>query len=358
MAFINFYLTKNSWPWQFADLLQNEQNFCELRPVLNIFRNFSPYSVIILFLFAIGFKLQALLHPALPHIDPDQVVWKGIMQLFRLVLGNSAFACTFFALINSFGQALYLNKIAASQHLFHKATYLPAVTFLLVSSLYPSWNYLSAPLLCNWLSLLIISNTLQLYATAEPRKKLFNIGCFISLAIFLHFPYIFAVPMLLLSLTVLRPFKVAEWIIALLGIITPVYFLAGILFLTDNFPVIEKIPSLSIALPRQLDHPAIFLSIVSVFVISGVMGVYYLQTFMSRMLIQPKKLWWVIIIFAVLSIFASVTTVGKEYNQWLITLPAIALVITNSWLKEQFRWISNGVFYLMIATLIYVQWFS
>jgi len=326
--------------------------------VLNIFKNFSPYSVIILFLFAIGFKLQALLHPALPYIDPDQVAWKGIMRALRFVLGNSAFACTFFALINSFGQALYLNKIAASQHLYHKATYLPAVTFLLISSLYPSWNYLSAPLFCNWLGLIVLSNTLQLYATTEPRKKLFNIGCFISLAILLHFPYIFAIPMLLLALTVLRPFKIAEWIIAMLGIITPVYFLAGILFLTDNLSLIKEIPALAVALPGQLDRPAVFLSIVAVFLISCVMGAYYLQTFMSRMLIQPKKLWGVIIIFSLLSILAGGITVGKEYNQWLITLPPLALIISNGWLKEQFRWISNSLFYLMIATLIYIQWFS
>jgi len=335
-----------------------KETFANFVPVLNIFRNFSPYSVIILFLFAIGFKLQAILHPALPYIDPDQVAWKGIMQVLRAILGNSAFACTFFALVNSFGQALYLNKIAATHHLFHKATYLPAITFLLISSLYPTWNYLSAPLICNWLGLLILSNTLQLYATAVPRKKLFNIGCLIALATFLHFPYVLAIPMLMLALSILRPFKIAEWVIAILGIITPVYFLAGILFLTDSLYILKQMPALSIALPGQLDHPAIVLSIITIFVTLLVMGIYYLQTFMSRMLMQPRKLWWVIVLSAALTTIAGVITVGREYNQWLIALPAISLIISNGWLKEKFRWISNGLFYLTIATLVYVQWFS
>lgn len=326
--------------------------------MLNVFRNFSPYSVIILLLFAIGFKLQALLHPALPYIDADQVAWSGLMQAFRFILGNSAFACTFFALVNSFGQALYLNKIAANHHLFHKTTYLPAITYLLVSSLYPSWNYLSAPLMCNWLGLLILSNTLQLYATPDPRKKLFNIGCFISLAAFLHFPYIFAIPLLLLALSILRPFKAAEWIIAVLGIVTPVYFLAGLLFLANGLPLLKEIPTLAVALPRQLDHPAAFLSIVSILLVLTVMGAYYLQAFMSRMLIQPKKLWWVVILFALFSAVAGVATVGKEYSQWLTAVPFVALIIANGWLRERFRWIGSLLFYFTLATLIYVQWFS
>ncbi len=326
--------------------------------MLQVFRNFSPYAVIILFLYAIGFKLGALLHPVVPQASEAQVIWKGILDFLHIFLGKSAFAFTFFALINSFGQALYLNKIAATHHLFSKATYLPAVTYLLVSSLVPHWNYLSAPMVANWLALMILSNILQLYSTSEPRKKLFNIGCFISIAAFVHFPYFILAAALLLSLALLRPFKAGEWVIAILGIITPVYFIAGILFLTDKMPWLSQIPELDLAIPTKINQPKIFYTTVTVMAILGGFGAYSLQAFMSRMLIQPKKLWGVVLLVGFLCIIAGLSTVGAERSNWLITLPAFSLLFTAGWMRDQKKWISSVVFYVCIAALIFTQWFA
>jgi hypothetical protein len=326
--------------------------------VLQVFRNYSPYAVIILFLFAIGFKLGALLHPVLPVASAEQVIWQGVLDFLHLLLGQSAFAFTFFALINSFGQALYLNKIAATHHLFNRATYLPALTFLLISSLVPQWNYLSAPLIGNWLLLMILSNTLQLYGTTEPRKKLFNIGCFISIAAFLHTPYFMLAVAVLASLALLRPFKAGEWVIAVLGIITPIYFLTGILFLVDKISWLQQIPEIDLAIPRTINMPQVFYTVVGIMVCLGLFGAFTLQNFMSRMLIQPKKLWGVTLLMTFLCIVAGLTTVGSERSNWLVAVPLLSLLLSAAWMREQNKWISSVLFYCTIAALIYIQWFA
>lgn len=326
--------------------------------MLNIFRSFNPYSVFALFLVAIVFKLAFLVHPVMPYsVAESQYVWLWLSEFLSSALGNSAFLLTFFGIVNLFGQALYLNRIANAHHLFPKASYLPAMSYVLLTSLFKDWNYLSAGLVANWLLLAMLSGMLQLYASPDARKKIFNIGCYISLAAILVFPNIAFVALLLLALGVLRPFKLSEWMVGLLGILTPVYFLAGILFLVDDLPLLTRMISLGFSLPARLAQPEIVLTAFSTILLLMVVGIYYLNLFMSRMLIQNKKWWYVVICFLLISLIAGTFTVAKGYNQWMAALIPVTFIITNSWFEERRKWLTKVFIYLFLAVIIFIQWF-
>lgn len=326
--------------------------------MLRLFKSYNPYSVIILFLFAILFKLAILLHPEPVLIAAhSQIVWTKVADFIASVLGNSDFLITFFALINTFGQAIFLNRIANRHHLFPKATYLPALGFILISSLFREWNYLSAALVSNWLLLAMLSSMLQLYNTQDARKQIFNIGCYISLASLLVFPNIVFLLLLFLVLIILRPFKPAEWMVALLGLITPFYFLAALLFLTDQLTLANRVLSVGFSLPSQIKNPEIVLSAFSIILILLVTGFYYLNNHMSRMLIQNKKWWWVVILCFITSLIAGTFTVATGYNQWMAFLAPATLIFTNAWFEERKKWINNLLFYLVVSVIIFVQWY-
>jgi hypothetical protein len=326
--------------------------------VLSLFRSYNPYSVIVLFLFAILFKMAILIQPeAVFTATNSQIVWIKIAGFLEKILGNAPFLITFFALANTFGQAIYLNRIANRHHLFPKTTYLPALGYILITSLLKEWNYLSAALVSNWLILAMLSSLLQLYNAQDARKQIFNIGCFISLMSLLVFPNIIFIALLLLALAILRPFKAAEWMVGLLGILTPFYFLAGLLFLFDALPLLERMIAVGFSLPKQIREPAITLTGFSVLLVLLVTGMYYLNIFMGRMLIQNKKWWWVIIAGFVISLIAGVFTVARGYNQWMAMLVPATLIISNMWFEERRKWITSLSFYLLLAVVIFVQWF-
>lgn len=326
--------------------------------MLNIFRSFNPYSVFALFLVAIIFKLAFLVHPDMPyHVADSQYVWLKLSGFFESMLGHSAFLLTFFALVNIFGQAIYLNRIANTHHLFPKASYLPAMGYVLITSLFKDWNYLSAALISNWLLLGMLSGMLQLYASPDARKKIFNIGCYISLTGMLVFPNMAFIVLLLLALAVLRPFKLSEWMVGLLGLLTPVYFLAGVLFLADDLPLLTKMVSIGFSLPAKLQYPGIVLTAFSIILLLLITGVYYLNIFMSRMLIQNKKWWYVVIFSFFISIIAGVFTVAKGYNQWMAVLIPATFIISNTWFEERRKWLPRVFIYLLAGVIIFVQWF-
>lgn len=326
--------------------------------MLQLFRSYNPYSVIVLFLVAIFLKLAVLIHPQMVlTVSQSQIVWLKLSGVLETLLGHSAFLITFFALVNLFGQAIFLNRIAARHHLFPKSTYLPALTYVLATSLFRDWNYLSAALMSNWLLLAMLSAMLQLYSATDVRKQIFNIGCFISLTAMLVFPNIIFILLLLLSLAILRPFKAAEWMVGLLGIITPFYFLAGILYLGDDFDLLKRMIAIGFSLPEGIKNPEIVVTVLSFFIVLLGAGIFYLNHFMSRMLFQNKKWWWVIVAALLISAIAGIFTVAKGYNQWMAMLVPASFIIANIWFEERKKWLTAVFFYLFAAVTIFAQWY-
>ena len=325
--------------------------------MLNIFRNYNPFSVIALFVWTLLLKLSILIHPEPAFFAArSQVMWLKLSTFLYLILGNAPFLITFFAVCNLFGQAIFLNSIANRHHLFPKSNYFPALSYILVTSLFTDWNYLSAALISNWLILAMLSSMLKLYAASDARKQIFNIGCFISLTAMLVFPDIIFICLLLLALAILRPFKAAEWMVALLGILTPFYFLAGLLYLSDDLYLMKHMMSIGFSLPKKLDNAPVVLASFSMMIIMIVTGIYYLNYFMSRMLFQNKKWWWVIFAAFFISILAGIFTVAKGYNQWMALLVPGSFIIANAWFEERKRWVTNVLFYLFVAVIIFAQW--
>jgi hypothetical protein len=306
---------------------------------------------------AIFLKLAILTHPEMVlATNQSQIIWLKLSGVLETVLGRSPFLITFFAVVNLFGQAIFVNRIANRHHLYPKATYLPALTYILVTSLFEDWNYLSAALISNWLLLAMLSAMLQLYSAGDVRKQIFNIGCFISITAMLVFPNIIFIALLLLSLAILRPFKVAEWLVGLLGLLTPFYFLAGILYLTNDLVLLKRMVSIGFSIPKHIEQPELMTICFSMIGLMLIVGIFYLNNFMGRMLFQNKKWWWVVIASFVISIVAGIFTVSKGYNQWMAVLIPTSFLIANAWFEERRKWITTIFFYLFVAVIIFAQW--
>ena len=60
--------------------------------------------------------------------------------------------------------------------------------------------------------------------SADRKKNIFNIGLLSGLSILIFFPTFLFVFVVLFGLLIFRPFRIQEWFIVILGIITPFYF--------------------------------------------------------------------------------------------------------------------------------------
>ena len=324
--------------------------------MLKLFRTSSPYSVIALFLVAILLKLNYLIHPVSIAALPDQVIWNSIVAQTLHIFGNAAFGFTFLGIINIVFQGIYLSRISWEFNLFPYDSYLPALSFILVTSLFPDWNYISAFSITNWFILIAFKNIFQLYALKDGNKSLFNIGALISLSAIFVFPYILFLILFFIGLAVLRSFKLKEWLMLFLGIFTPIYILLSVFFLTDNMLVLKELIPFGFSFQHfQQNAIATYLSLglLSLFLI---IGFFYLNVFSSRMLMQVKKNWGIILVYLIVSLLVGVFSVWSGFSVWLPAILPISLIFTNLWFEERKSWIAKVVFYLFIAVIIFVQW--
>lgn len=323
--------------------------------MLHLFRNNSPYTVILLFLFALLIKLPALLHPVAPVALPHHATYGLVLRMCDSVLQGNAFGYTFLALAILFGEAIYLNTIVVRHRLFNKATYLPAFLYLALSSVSTQFSFFSPFLLVNACVLGALDISLHFAHTLQPRKQMFNAGFLLSLASLLHFPAVAYFPFFIFAMLMLRPFNIGEWVVAMLGYLTPYYFFAGILFLADRFPLLQRWPELSLTLPARSSFPAAMVAAITGAGLLLAAGLLALHGQMSKATIYVRRSWSVVVALLITSLIAAVLSQHYRQSCWLLLVPGFALVASATLHLEKRKRLSNFAFLLILAFTIYCQ---
>ncbi len=323
--------------------------------MLHLFRNYTPFTVLILIIATFVMKLQALSNPVFPVALPDHIFYENLLHFLGGIFGDSAFAFTLFAILNLFGQAMFLNHITVRHRLFRQNNYFPAYSYILITSIAPAFNHFSEPLLINWLLLVSLNILLSLNQTTHPRKQIFNAGFFICLPMLIQFPSIGFFLLFLGALLLLRSFNAGEWVVGLLGYITPIYFFLGILFLIDKFHMLPEIPELGFSLPAQFDNKVYRTGTIIGLAILLFTGIASIQNLLPRVTIYVRRSWLLIFIYLVVALAVTFIAVSAINAEWLLIIPPLALIIANSFVLEKSKRFSNFTFYFSLILLIFCQ---
>src|SRR5690606_13562002 len=136
--------------------------------------------------------------------------------------------------------------------------------------------------------------------------------------------------LLLIALNILRPFKLREWVLFGIGFTLLLYFYVAYLFLTDNINNIATLFSVGFDFKAEYNNLTVFLVGMGLIVMAIVWGIFYLQNFMSRMVIKTKKYWSIVIIFMVTSLLTILFSDTKDtLNNWILIVPSVALIAAN-----------------------------
>lgn len=323
--------------------------------MLNLIRNNSPYTVIILFIATLILKLNVLAHPTTPVAMPDHFVYKWIIDVLNVLLGGSPFGYTLLTVVMIFGQAIYLNAIGSRYKLFSKSNYILAFTYLVLTSVYPPFNYFSEPVLLNWCLLGALDSMLNLHQTTHPRKQIFNAAFILCLAPIIQFPAVGFVVLLFAGLLLLRSFNFGEWIVGIIGYLTPVYFFVCFLFLFDALPLFKEWPHIGLSLTKNITNPVYLIGcLVGIFVLFSC-GVFVLQSQMPKAVIYVRRSWWVFLVYLIVSVGITIVTDSFVTSAWLISIPPLAMVIANGLALEKRKGFSNFILYFSLLLVVFCQ---
>ena len=323
--------------------------------MLQLFRNNTPYTVVILFIFTLLVKLQALVHPVAPVLLPDSQAYNMLANLFGTVLGRNGFGFTMLTVVLLFGQGIYLVAITAKHRLFVKTSYLPAFAYIALTALLPDFNFFSPQLIVNWLMLAAFDIFLRFTQPQSPRKYIFNAGFLLALAAIVQSSALCYILLFLIVLVILRPFNPSEWMVGLMGYLTPVYFLAGILYLAGHLNEMRNLIHVGISLPQQVPHPRHLIgSVVGILVLLSA-GLYVMNDSRSRQAISVRRAWTSAVLWFVIAIPVCIFTPKGQPAAWLCMMPPLALLTSQPLVLEKSKRFSNFVFYFFIILIVFCQ---
>ena len=300
-------------------------------------------------------KWQIMLHPILPIVEKEHFTYNLLFTIPKFIFGDAAIGYSLFSVSLLIGLAFYLNYIVVKHKLFSQNTFLPAFSFLLLTSFFPNQNYLSETIVESFFVLAGIDIILGLSHIANPRTAIFNAGFFMSFPLLFQASGFGFLLLFFVSLALLRPFQIAEWLVGIIGFFTPVYFFVCLLFLFDKIEVLHQFPLFDCNYLQAADFKGLHLLLLIGFFILIATGLFSLQQNLPRVTIYVRRGWLVMISYCILALAIIFLSASTSYQGWILLMPPLTMIISQSFCLEKTKRFSSFTFYFSILLFIFSQ---
>lgn len=253
-------------------------------------------------------------------------------------------------------QAIRLNTALNSLKMFQQQHYTVAMCYILFSGFFVQWTHITSALIANFLIVWIFLKLANLNSHTSPKNLLFNTGLICGITILAYHPTISLILIAFFALAIIRPFRVAEWVVLLMGIILPFYFLGAYLFLIDQFNLFTNfLPNIDLHVPiKKVD--AITWFGIAVLLITLIAGIFYNQENSGRMLLQIRKNWGVMLVLLLLMLPIPFIFKNATLESAVLSLVPISALAANFYTYPKRLLIPNLLFWLSAAFLVYNNW--
>ncbi len=322
--------------------------------MVSIFREKSAVSVFWLIALSIIIHGQFIVAPPQVLVSSADGWMKAVLQPF-IGMPSAIVILLYQAIVII--QALRLSVVLNNLRLFPKLYFIPALCYLFLTSLYPSWNNITPALLINFLILWLFSLMARMYSAAQSKPLIYNVGFLTGTIALLYSPSLFLIPVSFFALALLRAFRLNEWMILLLGALTPSYLLAAVLFLNDSISLFTSaLPQFHWhLLSRENATPLLITGAAGGLLI--IAGVVAWQANIGRMIIQTRRCWSVLFLLFLFSIPLVFGIKGEDTTVWLLGMIPAAALSSNIFVYSKNNFLQNALFWLLVVVIIFNNWF-
>ncbi len=263
------------------------------------------------------------LHSRAPQLQPqDGFFYKAFLGFVNPVAKAMPAVYSIITFLLLFVQAISLNKIMNSQRMFKQVNNLTGMSFLLITSLFSEWFSLSAPLIVNSFLIWIFGRLCTLYNNANPKAGIFNIGLVAGLCSFFYFPSTAFILLIMVGITIARPFRLQEWIIGLVGIITPAYIFASWLFISGTWTS-YRFPGFSVSYPHFLGSRTAYMALALLAIATGA-GIYFVNKNFGRQVLQIRKSWQLLFLYIAVAALVPFLNASLNFSYWILLVVPVS----------------------------------
>ena len=170
-------------------------------------------------------------------------------------------------------QALHFNWILNKHEVLYKASWMPALIYLLICTILPPFFWFHPLIFANSILLFALDKLFYLYKNEHPLGFEFDSAFLMALAALFYFPLIVFILFYFVSILFLRPFSWRDWIVGLLGFMLP-FFFAFVYYFWNNMLLTFYERVFISCIKKQIELQSVFLhgytfTLVLVAIISG-----------------------------------------------------------------------------------------
>lgn len=324
--------------------------------MIGTFKANNPYNSFLLFVYGFVLKLPMFIYPTVPQPRKlDGILYRELLTWLEPAGKPFPILYSFIAFIFLYIQAISINKLLNNHRLLPKPNYFAGMSYLLITSLFDEWNVLSAPLIINLLLIWVLSRLCNLYNNPDAKAMLYNTGLVTGLASLFYFPSIAFFLLIIVGIIITRPFKLPEWIISVLGILTPYYFLGAWFFLTNRWEK-YKFPGMTVTLPRFNETTWSYTAIMFV-LFTIVVGIVFVQNNMLRLIVQSRKSWSLIYLYLAVAVLVPFLNADHSFDYWILTAVPVATFAAAAFLFPERKWFSLSIHWILVFLSIVTGYF-
>ncbi len=255
-------------------------------------------------------------------------------------------------------QAFLLIQFNKKYILINYRTYLPAFFYILISASFVQLHRLN-PVIIGCLFIYIALHFIfSTYRNDYALNRVYLAGFFIAIASLIWAPFTAFILILFISLLVLRPFIGREWVVGILGFLTPFLFafVYYFVFFDQHFNVLLE----NFKQSFELTKPAYVLHF-SYYIFYGFLAfLIMIASYTVAANFQKKKIktrkyfeinWWLFFISLLLLIFFKNVSFEILY---VMSIP-LAFLLTDFFYTIKRQWLLNVVLVILTGSVVYIQ---
>jgi len=319
--------------------------------VVFLFKDRSDFNLIFLLLLSVAVHFHVWMQPPIIIANESDGLLSYLLLHYIQPLPPLVLIVLLHTIILS--QAIRLNILLSNFKMFQQISYIPAFTYIILTAMFPYWDVISAGLIANSLVIWILVKLLRLYEQSQPKTLEFNIGLIVAISIILHEPIAILIAVVLFALLIIRPFKLAEWLVLIMGILLPFYFIFTYVFLTGNINDFRQfLPKLDWKNP--LVQPSF--NIILALIVMGfqlIAGFFYWNKQQTRFIIQVRKYWGVLFLLLILTFFQPILFSVQGLYASAIVIAPLASFISFAYATPKRLLVPNLLFWAGAAVIVY-----
>lgn len=258
--------------------------------------------------------------------------------------------------IITFVQALLFNRLVNNHSITGKPSFVPALIYVTLSSVFTPFLLLSPPLICNFFVLFILYRILESYKAPNLTSTMLDLGMITAIATIFYFPFVFYILILWVALLIFRAFNWREWVAVILGYLTIVFFLAVYYYwndrlsyffgmwkpLTEAFPVFIKI--------QPMDYIVLFPVVLGL-----ALGAIQLRENFFRSYIQVRKTFMLLFYVFIFSVLAFYVKTEYNINHFILCIIPVATLLSYYFIHATKKWFYESIYLIIAGFIIYFQ---